>query len=134
MLTILISAGLACGFWVACRRAEDGERGVVWVARSLAAVGVLACGFLSLLGLLFAAFACDDSCNSSPYSDWTGNPDAWQWIAQLPIVALGSACVLVALGLSFARRHRAARFTLSTGALLISAWAILLMPLNPQVL
>jgi hypothetical protein len=134
MLTILISAGLASGFWVACRRAENGERSVAWVARGLALAGLLGCVFLSLLGILFAALTCDESCDSAPYSGWTGNPDAWQWTAQLPIVALGSACVLVALGLSLAARHRAARFTFSAGAILISGWAILLLPLNPQLL
>jgi hypothetical protein len=134
MLTILISAGVAYGFWVACRLAEGGERGAAWLARALAAASLVACALLCLIGLLFAWFACDESCDSPPYSDWTGNPDAWQWTAQLPIVVLGSIGVLVALGLSFARRHRAARFTLSAGAILISAWAILLMPLNPHVL
>jgi hypothetical protein len=134
MLTILTSAGLAWGFWAACRRAEAGERRVAWVARLLAAAGLLACLFLALLGWYFAALACDESCGTPPYSTWTDDPDAWQWTAQLPIVALGSACVLAALGLSLAQRHRAARFTLSAGAILICAWAILMMPLNAELL
>lgn len=77
--------------------------------------------------LFVSAWKCDEGCSGwQPGDSWTGNVDAWQWGLIGACGVAGFIAIVVASGLAFARRPRAALIAYGVGALaFLIPWGML---------